>query len=447
MKKENVYLCQVCSFQTSKWLGKCPECNTWNSLDEKSKAEFFVKKTTTEVKKSKSIDEIAYEDIRFFKTGFEELDRVLGGGLCKSSVLLLSGEPGVGKSTLLLSLIKNISLSTEQKILYVSGEETEGQIAKRAGRIGCRSRNIHVLSETRIEKIKNEIEILKPDLLIIDSIQTTKYESSNVSLGSSNQLREICCEIVQLSKSNHITTLVVGQLTKDGSVAGPKTIEHLVDVVLSFENSSDSKIKILRSTKNRFGSTLEIGMFELSEVGLKDCVESEMFKELEERNVVGRSLGVEIIGSKLMVHEIQALVVDNKSGPIKRTAYGIDNNRFSILIAIIEKYLGLNLNYKDIYLSMSGKTKSATRETDLAIIAAIFSAIKNQNQTEKTIYYGEVGLGGDIKSTLHESDFKKYFRRIKVDKIVTTTLNSQETREDLKSKLVGLVSIQNLIEI
>lgn len=451
MKKESIFTCQKCTYQSSKWQGRCPECGNWNSLIEGSVQPFSKRNTQDKPKTRKALklSEITSIENQQEKTGLIEFDRVLGGGLEIGSVVLLSGEPGVGKSTLLLEILKNISQNKTiegKNLLYISGEESEGQIFKRANRLGLKGNNISIFCETNLENIKEEIEKLKPSFIILDSIQTTTSENCSGVAGSISQVRFVCNTVIEISKSKNITTIIVGQVTKDGALAGPKLLEHMVDVVLSLETKEDSDIKILRSSKNRFGTTREVGFLEMGAHGIQSKINSElvMKKDSNER-YVGRSLGCMHEGSRLVYVETQALVVDNKTGLGKRVAYGIDQTRVTILLAIIEKYLDLKLEYKDIFLNIISPTKNISKEIDLSIVASIISAVKNKPIKQTELFYGEVGLSGEIRS---KESIKEHFfelEQMKVSRFVTGNSVFKKNSNEYQMEVVGYVSVSENI--
>lgn len=449
MKKESSFTCQKCTYQSLKWQGKCPECGSWNSLVEESVQVCLKRKSLEKLraKRALKLSEVSLEQNQREKTGLVEFDRVIGGGLEIGSVTLLSGEPGVGKSTLLLEILKNISQNQikeeqEKNILYISGEESERQLVKRAKRLGLCEDNISIFCETSLERMLEEIDSLKPTHIVLDSIQTTSSENCNGTAGSVSQVRFICNSIVEISKFKNITTIIVGQVTKDGVLAGPKLLEHMVDVVISLESKEDSEIKILRSSKNRFGTTREVGFFEMSSTGIKSKINSSIFTKKEPgEGLIGRSLGCMHEGSRLVYAESQALVVENKSGLGKRVAYGIDQTRFTILIAIIEKYLNLKLEYKDIFLNIISPTKNISKELDLSIIASIVSAVKNLPIHRHSIFYGEVDLSGEIRCKNILEDHLLELEQMEISKVITGKVCLKKDKNDYPIELIDIKKI------
>ncbi len=397
-KTKTVYICNECGYESAKWLGKCPSCNNWNTLEEQVVSSVkgvaysaVTSATATPLSKICSSDEPRYV------TGISELDRVLGGGIVKGSVTLLSGDPGIGKSTILLQICN--ALQNKFKILYVSGEESATQIKMRATRIGIESDNVSVMTETDVVSICEYIKLAKPDLVMIDSIQTMQIAELPSSVGSIVQVRESTNMLLRTGKSLEIPIIIVGHVNKGGEIAGPKVMEHIVDTVLYFEGERNQSYRILRGIKNRFGSTNEIGVFEMTEVGLKEVENpSAMLLSGRMSNVSGGCITCVMEGTRPILAEVQGLVTPSGFGNPRRTSTGFDYNRLNLLLAVLEKRIGLNLSNMDTYVNIVGGMRLDEPAADLAIALSIVSAIKDNPIDENTIAFGEIGLSGEIRS-------------------------------------------------
>jgi len=408
MKSKSVFICQVCSYESLKWMGRCPNCGSWNSfleeILEKSKNKDIIERNAV------SIDKIEERENRRnrFKTGFDELDRLLGGGLVPGSFVLIGGDPGIGKSTLLLQV--SFFISKNHKILYISGEESLEQIKLRADRLGIISNNMYILSETNLDVITNCMDQLKAEVVIIDSIQT--ISGSNSLPGSISQIRDAAYALMNYAKTKGVTIIIVGHITKDGFIAGPKLLEHMVDVVLYFEGNSNLLYRILRSTKNRFGASNEVAIFEMREEGLREVLNpSQLFIEGRTKNVPGSVVSCAVEGSKAILVEVQALCCDTSLAVPRRVVTGVDYNRVSILTAVLEKRFGLNLQHQDIYVNLVGGLKINEPALDLAIVAAIASSYRNIEVMDRSVIIGEVGLTGEVRPVSHiEKRISEAFR-------------------------------------
>jgi DNA repair protein RadA/Sms len=402
-KSRTVYVCQSCGAQSPKWIGRCPDCGEWNSMVEERE----VKAATTTVEKIKAggtatpqpiTDIQSGQDFRF-SSSIQELDRVLGGGIVPGSVVLIGGDPGIGKSTLLLQMTGKLS-QTGLKTLYVSGEESARQTRLRGDRLGILHPNLYVLTETCLEDILTQVDALKPDLLVIDSIQTMYTSALQSSQGSVGQVREVAAQLMLFSKHTNISTFIVGHVTKAGSIAGPKVLEHIVDTVLYFEGERQHIYRILRSVKNRFGSTNEIGVFEMKNAGLEEVTNpSALF--LAERpleQVAGSAVTCTIEGTRPVLIELQALVTPGNPGTSRRMTKGVDTNRVALLVAVLEKIVGLYLQSQDIFVNVVGGVKIDEPAVDLGLALAITSSCKNIPLDHQTVFVGEVGLAGEIRS-------------------------------------------------
>ncbi|MDD2235484.1 MAG: DNA repair protein RadA [Desulfitobacteriaceae bacterium] len=398
VKKKSKYVCQQCGFEALRWLGKCPECGEWNSLVEEVERTVPAKSGTKISAKPQSLPEIENLAVERVDLGMSELNRVLGGGLVSGSIILLTGDPGIGKSTLLLQAANHVALSGG-RVLYISGEESAQQIKMRASRLFLQSENLFIWSETDLELIQQEIEELKPSLVIVDSIQTVFCSELTSTLGSIGQIKEATGRLAALSKSLNVPLIIVGHVTKEGSIAGPRVLEHMVDAVLYFEGERHHQYRILRSIKNRFGSTFELGVFEMQNEGLVEVANpSQAF--LAERPVAspGSVVVASIEGTRPLLVEIQALVSHSNFGQPRRMATGADYNRVNLLMAVLEKRVGLNLNQQDAYVNIVGGIKIQEPALDLAIAMALASSLKNRPCLPHLVVMGEVGLTGEIRS-------------------------------------------------
>ena len=396
-KEKVVYECQHCGNQQSKWLGKCPDCGAWDSYIKLNKEQVeFIKSVKSEVSRpalAQSIDEIKIEEVRRTTTQDKELDIVLGGGVVEGSLILIGGSPGIGKSTLLLKIASN--LSKNAKVLYVSGEESKSQIKLRADRIEAKEKNLFILTEILFQNIQAEIAKSEYKFVVIDSIQTIYSDEINSSPGTVTQVREITFELMRLAKSQNITIFIIGHITKEGSIAGPRILEHMVDVVLYFEGDSSKELRVLRSFKNRFGSTSEVGIFEMTKKGLISA--NDIGNKFFTRGVAvsGSAITVIMEGSRALSIEIQALV--SQSSYPKRSSTGYDRNRLDMILALLERKIGLNLSGFDVFVNVIGGVKITETAADLAVVAAIISSFKNRPVSKDSVFIGEVSLNGEIR--------------------------------------------------
>ncbi len=397
-KAKTVYICSQCGYEASKWLGKCPSCAAWNTFEESlavpsSKGDFSpVSKAV-----ARPISEIKFSDEERFKTGINELDRVLGGGIVKGSVVLLSGDPGIGKSTILLQVCNSLQSDTE--ILYVSGEESAMQIKMRAERLGVKSDTLSIMTETEAPSICEYIKTHKPGLVMIDSIQTMQIPELSSSAGSIVQVRESTNMLLRVAKSLSVPTFIVGHINKGGEIAGPKVMEHIVDTVLYFEGERNQSYRILRGIKNRFGSTNEIGVFEMTEAGLKEVENpSAMLLSGRMSNVSGSCITCAIEGTRPILSEVQSLVTSSGFGNPRRTATGFDYNRLNLIIAVLEKRLGLMFSNLDSYVNIVGGMRLDEPAADLALAISLVSALRDLPVDEKLIAFGEIGLSGEVRA-------------------------------------------------
>lgn len=398
-KIKTKYICQECGYETGKWLGRCPSCNNFSTFSEEI-IEKTNSKTNTISATSKALDleSIApISEVRT-KTQIGELDRVLGGGIVQGSLTLVGGDPGIGKSTLLLQICQAIG-NSNKKILYVSGEESVQQIKLRANRLNITTKNLLLLSETNFNIIENTIRELNPDLVIIDSIQTVFLEELSSAPGSVTQVRECTAKIMRIGKGENISIFIVGHVTKDGAIAGPRILEHMVDTVLYFEGERLASYRILRAVKNRFGSTNEIGVFEMRQIGLVEISNpSEYMLSGRPIGATGSSVTCSIEGTRPILAEVQSLVSYTTFNMPRRMATGMDFNRIILLIAVLEKKLNLQLGSYDVYVNLAGGIKILEPALDAAVACSIVSSYKNKPIDSKTLIFGEIGLSGELRA-------------------------------------------------
>lgn len=397
--KKSVYFCQNCGHEESKWLGQCPMCKEWNTFAEEKVVSTKGQKSSGEKQvQAVTLSSVTTDEDERMKTELVELDRVLGGGIVPGSLVLVGGDPGIGKSTLLLQVCQKLS-AMNKKVLYISGEESLKQIKLRANRMGEFSENLYLLCETSLNLIQTAIEREKPDVVVIDSIQTMYNEEIGSAPGSVSQVRESTNVFMQLAKGMNIAIFIVGHVTKEGTVAGPRVLEHMVDTVLYFEGDRHASYRILRGVKNRFGSTNEIGVFEMRKEGLVEVENpSEFMLSGKPENASGSVVACAMEGTRPMLMEIQALVCKSNFGMPRRTAAGIDYNRVNLLMAVLEKRVGLPLSGYDAYVNIAGGIRMNEPAVDLGIIMAVASSYKNRPVSEDTIVFGEVGLSGEVRA-------------------------------------------------
>ena len=404
--KKSIFFCQNCGHEETKWLGQCPACGEWNTFVEERLDSGVTKGTTAAARAVRDavrdarvlpLTEVTANDDERCETGIRELDRVLGGGIVPGSLVLVGGDPGIGKSTLLLQVCQR--MAQMKKILYISGEESQAQIKLRANRMGSFTVNLLLLCETNLETIRGVIEKERPELVIIDSIQTMYSEEVASAPGSVSQVRESTNIFMQLAKGLGIPIFIVGHVTKEGTVAGPRVLEHMVDTVLYFEGDRHASYRILRAVKNRFGSTNEIGVFEMRQDGLAEVENpSEYMLSGKPENASGSVVACSMEGTRPILIEIQALVCRSNFGMPRRTAAGTDYNRVNLLMAVLEKRLGLSLANCDAYVNIAGGIRMNEPAIDLGIVMAIMSSYRNRPIDEKTIVFGEVGLSGEVRA-------------------------------------------------
>lgn len=450
MKLKSVYICQNCGYNSPRWLGKCPECAQWNTFQEE-----VVEAKQSKTKKSEVaarsaeislISDISSHDYVRTKTNIDELDRVLGGGLVKGSVLLIGGDPGIGKSTLMLQVANNIK---DKKFLYVSGEESSFQIKLRSDRLKYHLNNFYVVSETNLEIVESVVENEKPEILVIDSIQTIFDPKLESASGTVSQLRDCTAALIKIAKSKGIIVFIVGHITKEGMIAGPKVLEHMVDVVLQFEGERTHSYRILRGIKNRFGSTNEIGIFEMTDVGLKEVLNpSEVFLSQRNYGASGCIISCSIEGSRPILIEVQGLVTSTNYGMPQRTASGFDYKRLNLLIAVLEKKIGLFLNKSDIFVNIAGGVKIDEPAIDLAIAMSIYSSSRDIPLDSETVVLGEIGLSGEIRTISYidkriNESAKLGFKKIIIPKGNLKNINTKNS----KIEIVPVENIRSAMEL
>ena len=447
-KAKTVWVCSECGNEAMKWLGKCPACNEWDTFYEEQKIEKTVSKNrfsqennNSEIVRLKDAKKKEYTRV---SSGLEEMDRVLGGGFVDGSLTLIGGEPGIGKSTLILQLCSLIGY--EGKILYISGEESLEQIKLRADRLNIKNDNIYFLAETDMAVIEEKLENERPEFCIIDSIQTMFSGEITSAPGSVSQVREITAKIMQICKKKEITTIIVGHVTKDGNIAGPRVLEHMVDTVLYLEGERYFSYRILRTVKNRFGSTNEIGMFEMKNEGLVEVQNpSSILIGDREEDILGTIVAPSVEGTRPILIEIQALTTKTFFGMPRRSSNGIDYNKLNLLIAVIEKYTKIPLSSQDVYINIVGGIKINEPAVDLAVVLAIISSYKSIAIKNEVAVIGEVGLTGEIRNVSNIEKRIKEVEKIGFKKIIIPLSNYQKLDKRIKYK-IEIKPVKNIVE-
>ena len=447
-KAKTIFVCSECGNESPKWLGKCPACNSWNTFYEQ-KIEKYTETNKIEKKINntpKPLNSYVGQEANRTSTGYLELDRVLGGGLVKGSLILLGGEPGIGKSTLILQLCEKVQ--GEGKVLYVSGEESAEQIKLRADRLEIKNQDLMFLGETDIDVIKDAISDMKPKLVIIDSIQTMYSDEITAAAGSVSQVREITSQIMRMCKAQQITTIIIGHVTKEGNIAGPRVLEHMVDTVLYLEGERYNTYRILKAVKNRFGSTNEIGMFEMREEGMCEVTNpSDILITEREDNPSGSCILASVEGTRPILVEVQALTSQTVFGLPKRTANGFDYNRLAVLIAVLEKKAGLSLGNQDVYLNIAGGMKISEPAADLGIIATVASSYKNVPIPQSTVVMGEVGLTGEVRRINLIEKRLKEAEKLGFKACIIPENNKKVLKDNYKLDIIGVKSIGDMLRI
>ena len=451
-KIKTVFTCQECGYKTPKWVGKCPDCNQWNSFSEEESikpSKAAPKSITGRESRPKTIDEIEHENVHRYYTKLGEFDRVMGGGVTIGSLTLIGGEPGIGKSTLLMEVCgKLLSEYSDERILYVSGEESESQVADRSKRLGVNNNGFYIFNETNWQKVLEQVKELKPKFLVLDSIQTTHSNQIESAAGTLSQIREVTYELMNYAKAYNLTCFIIGHVTKEGQIAGPKILEHMVDTVIYFEGDQLGQYRMLRVMKNRFGNTNEVGIFEMQEKGLIEIKNpSQYFLEQSLPGAYGRSLTCILEGSRSLFVEIQALVVENKFAVGRRTTQGLDSNRVALLVAVIDKYLGIPLSYNDIYVNVVGGIKLTTRENDLSVIASLLSSYYQTAVASDTLFIGEVGLTGEVRSVPMMEMRLKEIAQMNYKRVITSKRAAEDFKGKFKLEIIGITKASELKEL
>lgn len=441
-KIKSVYVCSECGYESPKWYGKCPGCNQWNTMDEKISETANSAKVITSPGHVMALGDITEDVERRISTGNNEFDRVLGGGIVIGSLVLLSGDPGIGKSTILLQICQH--LGEKRKILYVSGEESANQIKMRANRLGVTTDNLYILTQTNVSIIIETIKTEKPDLVIVDSIQTMVYDEVASSAGSVTQVRECTNIYMHTAKRLGIPIIIVGHVNKDGAIAGPKVLEHIVDTVLYFEGEKNYSYRILRGVKNRFGSTNEIGVFEMTSDGLKEVLNpSLMMISGRPANTSGTCVACVMEGTRPLLAEVQGLVCATGFGTPRRMSTGFDYNRMSMLLAVLEKRAGFIFSNMDAYVNVIGGLKLDEPAADLTVAMALVSSLKDKPVGDKVLAFGEVGLGGEIRAVNNCEQRINEAYRLGFEKCIIPFHNYKPLPKELKTSL-DIVPVRNI---
>lgn len=441
-KIKSVYVCSECGYESPKWYGKCPGCNQWNTMDEKISETANSAKVITSPGHVMALGDITEDVERRISTGNNEFDRVLGGGIVIGSLVLLSGDPGIGKSTILLQICQH--LGEKRKILYVSGEESANQIKMRANRLGVTTDNLYILTQTNVSIIIETIKTEKPDLVIVDSIQTMVYDEVASSAGSVTQVRECTNIYMHTAKGLGIPIIIVGHVNKDGAIAGPKVLEHIVDTVLYFEGEKNYSYRILRGVKNRFGSTNEIGVFEMTSDGLKEVLNpSLMMISGRPANTSGTCVACVMEGTRPLLAEVQGLVCATGFGTPRRMSTGFDYNRMSMLLAVLEKRAGFIFSNMDAYVNVIGGLKLDEPAADLTVAMALVSSLKDKPVGDKVLAFGEVGLGGEIRAVNNCEQRINEAYRLGFEKCIIPFHNYKPLPKELKTSL-DIVPVRNI---
>lgn len=443
-KNKTVFFCKECGYEASKWIGQCPGCKQWDTFVEEpvvkktSSGKIRIKATEPELLSMVTTD----EDERT-RIGIQEFDRVLGGGIVKGSLVLVGGDPGIGKSTLLLQMCRELA-SNKRKLLYVSGEESLKQIKMRAERLGKFEGDLLLLSETNLDSIEETIHRLLPEIVIIDSIQTMFKEEIGAAPGSVSQVRECTSTLMHLAKGMGVTIFIVGHVTKEGVVAGPRVLEHMVDTVLYFEGESKASYRILRAVKNRFGSTNEIGVFEMRDVGLVEISNpSEFMLQGKPEGEPGSVVVASLEGTRTILVEVQALICQTNFNMARRTAAGTDYNRVNLLMAVLEKRMGVQMSSMDAYINVAGGMKINEPALDLAIVLAILSSYRNLALDSDTICFGEIGLTGEVRAVNMAEQRVQEAEKMGFVRCILPQVN----KENIKNSKIRLIGVRNIREL
>ena len=447
--KSTAFFCQNCGYESAKWQGQCPACHEWNTFTEEPVAKITgsaaVKKAASEIRPVR-LSEIQTDESQRISSGMEELDRVLGGGIVAGSLMLVGGDPGIGKSTLLLQVCHNLT-GTGHKVLYVSGEESVQQIKLRAKRIGDFKDDLMLLCETNLELVRSVIEKIRPEIVVIDSIQTMYHEAVSAAPGSVSQVREATNVLMQIAKGMGISIFLVGHVTKEGVVAGPRVLEHMVDTVLYFEGDRYASYRILRGVKNRFGSTNEIGVFEMRQSGLREVTNpSEYMLDGKPENASGSIVACSMEGSRPILIEIQALVCHTNLPMPRRTTAGTDFNRVNLLLAVLEKRAGMQMSACDVYVNIAGGIRMTEPAIDLGLILALVSSYKDIAIDEKTIAFGEVGLSGEIRSVNMAQQRVQEAKKLGFETVLMPKVSMKALQKVEGIRIIGLETVRDAMQ-
>ncbi len=448
-KLKSVWVCSECGHESIKWMGQCSNCGSWNTLEEtlkqpSKKSNTGPKYSNTEHYKPTLLADIQSSEDERYKTGLKELDRVLGGGIVKGSVVLLGGDPGIGKSTILLQVCNNVD--KDKKILYVSGEESRHQLKLRATRLNVKNENLYILAETDVEIVTQEMEQGKPDLVIIDSIQTMNNSEISSSVGSISQVKECTNALLHSAKTLDIPVIIVGHVNKDGAIAGPKVLEHIVDVVLYFEGDKQMSYRILRGIKNRYGSTNEIGVFRMTGAGLEEVENpSAMLLSDRPKNTSGTCVSCIMEGTRPIFAEVQGLAATSNFGNPRRMSTGFDYNRLSLILAVLEKKCGYFFSNLDTYVNVIGGLKLDEPASDLAVALSLISSLKNQVISEDILAFGEIGLAGEVRGVSFAQERISEASRLGFKKCILPFQNLRSL-QNKSSNAIDLIGVKNVRE-
>ncbi|USS92630.1 DNA repair protein RadA [Fructobacillus americanaquae] len=450
-KTKTQFICSNCDFISARYLGRCPNCGEWGTfVEEKVQPETANRKARVgidgKVAKVQAINEVSLEDTPKVTTGLKELNRVLGGGVVAGTLVLIGGDPGIGKSTLLLQV--SGELSNHGKVLYVTGEESASQVKLRADRLEVGGQQFYLYPETDMTAVKKQVEEMKPNFLVIDSVQTMQEPDLTSPIGSVAQIREVTADLLQIAKTNNITVFIVGHVTKDGAIAGPKILEHMVDTVLYFEGDRHYKYRILRAVKNRFGATNELGIFEMRDQGLAEVANpSEIFLEERLAGATGSAIVATLEGNRPILAELQALVTPSVFGNAQRTATGLDRNRVSVIMAVLEKRANLLLQNQDAYLKAAGGVKLDEPAIDLAVAVAVASSYQDKETRASDVFIGELGLTGEIRSVADLEGRLKEATKLGFSRAIVPKNNLAGLRLPDGLEVVGVTTIKEALQL
>lgn len=447
-KIKKYYICKECGHKSSKWIGNCPSCHKWNTFEEvveepqkKNAADHKARLNGSLLEKPLKLSEISYKRSERLKTGIKELDRVLGGGFMQGSFVLLGGDPGIGKSTLTLHISQQ---NPDLSVLYCSGEESASQIKQRAERIGFFSDKIHIYTETNLNSIIEQARAINPDLLVIDSIQTVYRPELQSMPGNITQVKECASMLIQLAKKEHITTLAVGHVTKEGDIAGPRVLEHMVDTVLQFEGDSNYNYRLLRSIKNRFGSVNEIGVFEMNDKGLKEINNpSQVFISDYDASISGNAVICAMEGTRPLLLEVQALVATSSYGVPQRTTTAFDQRRLSLLLAVLEKRCGFHFANEDVFLNIAGGMKLSETSCDIGLVTAIISSLVDKPIMKNVAFIGEVGLGAEVRAVGKIDQRIREVQKMGFESVIIPRANNYRN----KNPKIDLIEVSKITDV